>query len=104
MRWLRAHYPRLEHIMLDGGITAETASAAAAAGANVLVAGSYLFGSDDMAGSFDALEVRLTSTLALPLALPLALALPLPLTRRRSSPTASDGGVVNARDTVSESD
>jgi len=106
VRWLRAHYPRLEHIMLDGGITAETARAAAAAGANVLVAGSYLFGSDDMAGSFDALEVRLTSTLALPLALPLALALPLslPRTRRRSSPTASDGGVVNARDTVSESD
>ena len=47
----------------------------------MLVAGSYLFGSDDMAGSFDALEVRLTSTLALPLALPLALALPLPLPR-----------------------
>ena len=56
VRWLRVHYPRLEHIMLDGGINAETARAAAAAGANVLVAGSYLFGSDDMASSFDALE------------------------------------------------
>ena len=59
VRWLRAHYPRLEHIMLDGGINAETARAAAAAGANVLVAGSYLFGSDDMASSFDALEEAL---------------------------------------------
>ena len=35
---------------------ATAARAAAAAGANVLVAGSYLFGSDDMASSFDALE------------------------------------------------
>jgi len=59
--------------MLDGGITAETARAAAAAGANVLVAGSYLFGSDDMASSFDALEVRLTLTLALALAVAVAL-------------------------------
>ena len=73
VRWLRAHYPRLEYIMLDGGITAETAPAAAAAGANVLVAGSYLFGSDDMASSFDALEVRLTLTLALALAVAVAL-------------------------------
>ena len=57
MRWLRAHYPRLEHIMLDGGITAETARAAAAAGANVLVAGSYLFGSDDSDLSADSDDV-----------------------------------------------
>ena len=61
VRWLRAHHPRLEHIMVDGGINDETARAAAAAGANVLVAGSYLFGADDMASSFDVLEQTLLS-------------------------------------------
>jgi len=38
-------------IQVDGGINAETAQLAAKAGANILVAGSYLFKSDNMADS-----------------------------------------------------
>jgi pentose-5-phosphate-3-epimerase len=57
VRWVRTHYPQLPYIQVDGGIKGgpETA-AAAAAGANVLVAGSYLFGADDLPASFDGLE------------------------------------------------
>lgn len=36
------------HIQVDGGINADTAPLARNAGADVLVSGSYLFGSDDM--------------------------------------------------------
>jgi len=35
-------------IAVDGGINAETAPQAVEAGANVLVAGNYLFSADDM--------------------------------------------------------
>lgn len=45
-RVLRAVYPSLL-IEVDGGITPETAVTAVAAGANVLVAGSAIFGADD---------------------------------------------------------
>lgn len=41
--WLRAKKPGLD-IEVDGGINAETAKIAIKAGANVLVAGSYIFG------------------------------------------------------------
>ena len=41
---LRAAYPQLPYIMVDGGIDEKTAPRAAAAGANVLVSGSYVFG------------------------------------------------------------
>jgi ribulose-phosphate 3-epimerase len=37
-------------IEVDGGVNGETAAVCAAAGANVLVAGSYVFGSGDYAG------------------------------------------------------
>ena len=43
VRELRAAHPALRHLMVDGGIDAATAPLAAAAGANVLVAGSFLF-------------------------------------------------------------
>ena len=36
--------PRLRYLAVDGGITAETAARAAASGANVLVAGTAVFG------------------------------------------------------------
>jgi len=45
--WLRTHCPTID-IMVDGGINAETAVLAAKAGANQLVAGSYLFKQSDM--------------------------------------------------------
>ena len=41
---------------VDGGINAETAREALAAGANCLVAGSYLFGAPDMAAAIAALR------------------------------------------------
>ena len=44
---LRAARPGLD-VMVDGGINAETALRAAKAGANMFVAGSYLFGQADM--------------------------------------------------------
>lgn len=43
---LRERYPDL-HIEVDGGIGPATIDQAAAAGANVLVAGSAVFGADD---------------------------------------------------------
>lgn len=41
---------------IDGGVTTGTAPAAIRAGANVLVAGSAVFGADDPAGAVDALR------------------------------------------------
>jgi len=46
VRTLRAGNPELD-ISIDGGINAETAKKAIAAGANVLVAGNYIFKSDN---------------------------------------------------------
>eukprot|EP00611_Tribonema_gayanum_P005307 TRINITY_DN1453_c0_g1_i3.p1 TRINITY_DN1453_c0_g1~~TRINITY_DN1453_c0_g1_i3.p1 ORF type:complete len:168 (-),score=76.56 TRINITY_DN1453_c0_g1_i3:198-701(-) len=45
VRELRKRYPRLS-IEVDGGLNAETIDAAAAAGANLIVAGSYVFKGD----------------------------------------------------------
>ena len=47
---LRARAPHLD-IMVDGGVNAETALDAVRAGANQLVAGSYLFAQKDMAAA-----------------------------------------------------
>jgi len=44
------------HIEVDGGIGAETAAIAAAAGANVMVAGSTTFGKKDMAAAITAIR------------------------------------------------
>lgn len=44
------------HIEVDGGINAETAKQCIEAGASVLVAGSYIFSSDDRAGALSSLR------------------------------------------------
>jgi len=46
VEYLRENYPKLD-IQVDGGINADTAKLVASAGANVIVAGSYLFSQDD---------------------------------------------------------
>lgn len=54
---LRAAAPAMD-IMVDGGVNAETAALAAAAGANAFVAGSYLFRQADMAAAVTDLRRR----------------------------------------------
>jgi ribulose-phosphate 3-epimerase len=49
-------------IEVDGGINAETAAAAVAAGADVLVAGSAIFGQPDYARAIEALRTQTIST------------------------------------------
>ena len=56
--WLRARRPDLD-IMIDGGGNAETIPLAAEAGANMFVAGSYLFGKADMRAAVDDLRKKL---------------------------------------------
>jgi ribulose-phosphate 3-epimerase len=46
VRWIRKHYPNLD-IQIDGGIDDKTAPLAVEAGANVLVAGSYILKNKD---------------------------------------------------------
>ena len=46
IEYLRENYPTMD-IQVDGGINAETARLVVEAGANVIVAGSYLFAQDD---------------------------------------------------------
>ncbi len=46
VRTLRAQYPDID-IEIDGGISGVTVTSAREAGANLIVSGSYLFGSDD---------------------------------------------------------
>ena len=55
---LRAVRPGLD-VMVDGGINAETALRAAKAGANMFVAGSYLFGQADMRAAVADMRGRL---------------------------------------------
>ena len=43
-------------VEVDGGINSDTAAAVRAAGANVLVSGSYLFGAEDMAAASESLK------------------------------------------------
>ncbi len=52
---LRALAPGMD-IMVDGGVNAETALAAAKAGANQFVAGSYLFSQGDMRAAVDGMR------------------------------------------------
>ena len=56
--WLRERRPGID-VMVDGGINAETAVAAARAGANQFVAGSYLFGQADMKAAVAAMKESL---------------------------------------------
>ena len=55
VRQLREHAPSVD-IEIDGGINAETARLAIAAGANVLVAGTSVFGADDRRAAIAALR------------------------------------------------
>lgn len=55
VRWLRRQRPDLD-ISVDGGINRETAVLAAAAGANILVAGSAVFGAADRAAALQQLR------------------------------------------------
>ena len=48
VKWIREHYPNLD-IQIDGGISDKTAPLAIEAGANVLVAGSYILKNEDPA-------------------------------------------------------
>ena len=57
-KWLRHRLPQMD-IMVDGGINAETAALAVAAGVNQLVSGSYLFRQDDMAAEISRLRASL---------------------------------------------
>ncbi len=55
---LRERRPGLD-IMIDGGGNAETSPLSAKAGANMFVAGSYLFGKEDMKAAVDDLRRKL---------------------------------------------
>lgn len=63
---LRERYPEL-YIEVDGGLSEGTVDQAAEAGANVIVAGSAVFGADDPAGVIkilkEAVEKRRQSSL-----------------------------------------
>ena len=56
VRAIRAHLGPAGHIQMDGGVSPATAQACRDAGANVLVSGSALFGSDDYAGVIGAMR------------------------------------------------
>ena len=60
---LRKVRPALD-IMVDGGINAETAVLAAKAGANMFVAGSYLFKQSDMRSAVEDMRLRLHNAVA----------------------------------------
>jgi ribulose-phosphate 3-epimerase len=53
---------RLIHVEVDGGINATTAAGAAAAGADVLVAGSAVFGEPDRTAAIDAIRNAATGS------------------------------------------
>jgi len=63
VRQLRAAYPALD-IQVDGGLSPKTIGAAAAAGANVIVAGSAVFKADDPAQSISILRSAVTEAQA----------------------------------------
>ena len=50
-----SHSPAMD-IQVDGGLSGSTIGMAAEAGANVIVAGSSVFGADDVKGAIDVLR------------------------------------------------
>ena len=48
--------PKIERLQVDGGVNAETSKLVKAAGANVLVAGSYVYGAEDTAAAIASLK------------------------------------------------
>jgi ribulose-phosphate 3-epimerase len=63
IRLLRERYPELD-INVDGGIDDAWGPRAAEAGANVFVAGTYLFGAEDMAGAIASMREAVTEAAA----------------------------------------
>jgi len=61
IRELRAALPAGVRVQVDGGINRETAPAAREAGADLLVAGSAIFWSDDPGRAYDELVEALSS-------------------------------------------
>lgn len=57
VKWIREHYPNLD-IQIDGGINDKTAPLAIEAGANVLVAGSYILNSGDYGKAVESLKMN----------------------------------------------
>jgi ribulose-phosphate 3-epimerase len=55
IKWLREQAPSLD-IAVDGGINADTGKQCTEAGANVLIAGSYIFKADDRASAIKSLK------------------------------------------------
>ncbi len=55
LQQLRASLPESTAVQVDGGVNASTANGVAQAGANLLVAGSAVFGADDPGAAFQAL-------------------------------------------------
>jgi len=55
VKWIREHFPNLD-IQIDGGINDKTAPLAVKAGANVLVAGSYILKNDNPTKAAEALR------------------------------------------------
>lgn len=55
IRAIRAKYPELD-IAVDGGINTETGAQCKEAGANILVAGSFIFGASDRSGAIQSLR------------------------------------------------
>ena len=55
IKWLREKAPNLD-IAVDGGVKADTGKLCREAGANILVAGSYIFGADDRKKAIDSLR------------------------------------------------
>jgi ribulose-phosphate 3-epimerase len=55
IRRLRSLLPATQHIQVDGGVGAENIRAVHEAGANLLVAGSAVFGKEDLAGTYRGL-------------------------------------------------
>jgi ribulose-phosphate 3-epimerase len=55
IKWLRERRPDLD-IAVDGGINAETGAQCVEAGANVLIAGSYIFKAEDRLAAIESLK------------------------------------------------
>lgn len=60
---IRSKFPELD-IQVDGGLSPKTVDTATAAGANVIVAASAIFGSDDRKGVIETLRASVDMSLA----------------------------------------
>lgn len=63
VKTIRERYPNM-NIQVDGGLSPKTVDNASAAGANVIVAASAIFGSDDQKGVIDSLRASVDKSLS----------------------------------------